>query len=290
MKRVRLRAFAKINYALEVKGLRTDGYHEVATVLQSISLADEVELDRAGDGFSLEVEPEDAPAGPLKQNTVYKAWELLGETAGVELPVRVRLHKKIPSGAGLGGASADAAAFLVGANELFQLGMGVAELQKIGAAIGADVPFCISGGTALGEGIGEVLTALPAPPDHRLVIVKPGRGADTGRIYRAYDKRYDGEISAVKPVIAALEAGDLEALASSVGNDLAPATRRIIPEVAVSEKDVLRAGALGAAMSGSGSSVFGVFGAGEAARLAEEKLQAAFVGCFKPVQGGVSRF
>ena len=287
VKRILLRAFAKINYALEVKGLLSDGYHEVATVLQSISLADALEVERAGEGFGLHVEPRGAHVGPPEQNTVYKAWSLLGEAHGGRLPVRVRLDKKIPSGAGLGGASADAAAFLVGANELFQLGMDLAGLHKIGAAVGADVPFCISGGTALGEGMGEILTTLPAPPDHQLVVVKPEQGADTARIYRAYDKHTGRGIVSVKPIIDALRAGDLPALAASVANDLSPVTRKLIPDVAACESNMIQAGALGATMSGSGSSVFGIFEDEDAARMVLESLQAPFAGVYEPVVRGV---
>src|SRR3712207_206713 len=104
--KVRLRAFAKINYALEVRGLRDDGYHEIASVLQSISLADELEIERSNGGFELHFEPEGVEVGPLEENTVYKTWVLLRKASGHELPVRIRLRKKIPAGAGLGGGSA----------------------------------------------------------------------------------------------------------------------------------------------------------------------------------------
>ncbi|HEY6673892.1 MAG TPA: 4-(cytidine 5'-diphospho)-2-C-methyl-D-erythritol kinase, partial [Rubrobacteraceae bacterium] len=170
---VLLRACAKVNYALEVRGLRWDGYHEISSVLQSVSLADELEIERSRGGFELSFEPEGVEIGPVEENTVYKAWALLWETSGHELPTRIRLHKKIPAGAGLGGGSADAAAVLVGMNELFDLGLDAEQLRKIGARIGADVPFCLSGGTALAQGVGEILTPLPAPPAHRLLIAKP---------------------------------------------------------------------------------------------------------------------
>ena len=119
--KVRLRAFAKLNYALEVRGRRDDGYHEISSVLQSVSLADELEIERSRGGFELLFEPDGVEVGPLEENTVYKAWALLWERSGRELPVRIRLHKKIPAGAGLGGGSADAAATLFGMNELFGL-------------------------------------------------------------------------------------------------------------------------------------------------------------------------
>jgi 4-diphosphocytidyl-2-C-methyl-D-erythritol kinase len=284
---LRLRAFAKVNYALEVRGLRDDGYHEIASVLQSISLADELEIERTGGGFELLFEPEGMEVGPLEENTVYKAWALLGEASGHELPARIRLHKRIPAGAGLGGGSADAAAVLVGINELFGLGMNCEELRDVGGHIGADVPFCLLGGTALGEGRGDVLTPLPAPPDHRLVLAKPRRGAKTGGIYRAYDGRPGKRTASVEPVVAALRAGDLSTLGGALGNDLEPVTARLVPEVATYRQGLLRAGALGAAMTGTGTAVYGIFGIWEDARMVERRLKAPFVEVHTPVARGV---
>ena len=287
MERVRLRAFAKVNYALEVRGVRPDGYHKISTVMQNISLADEVEIERAERGFELVVEPEDAEIGPPEENTVYKAWARIGDRVGDALPVRVRLGKKIPAGAGLGGGSADAAAMLVGLNEIFGLGLGEAELRDVGLRVGADVPFCLAGGSALGEGIGEVLRSLPAPPPHHLVVAKPAVGAETARIYGAYDERPVGGNSSVAPVVEALRAGDPGALAVSLGNDLAPVTKGLVPEVRALEEALLRAGALGAAMSGTGTAVFGVFASEAEARAAADGLRAPFVAVCEPVPRGV---
>ena len=288
---VRLRAFAKVNYALEVRGVRADGYHEISTVMQSISLCDGLELERADEGFRLVVEPEGAPTGPNERNAVSLAWRLLGEATGEDLPVRVRLRKAIPAGAGLGGGSADAAAALVGLNEMFGLGLGEADLREIGGRIGADVPFCISGGTALGEGIGEVLTPLAAPPDHRLVVARPDAGAETARIYMAYDdgieaRAADGSPS-VAPTLEALRAGDLGALARSLGNDLAPVTEALVPEVGGLREGLARSGALGAIMSGSGTAVYGLFGSEGEARAAALGLDAPFTSVCEPVPRGV---
>ena len=286
MDSIRLRAYAKVNYALEVRGLREDGYHEIATILQSISLADEVEIQPSDGGFRLLVEPDDASTGPPEKNTVYKAWNLARELTGEELPVRVRLRKKIPSGAGLGGASADAAAVLTGLNELFGLGLSAGDLSRIGVLVGADVPFCISGGTALGEGVGEALSPLPGPPAHRIALLKPSRSAATADVYRLYDELavpsgHTGRC--VKPVAAALEAHDLKALARSLDNALAAVTRGLVPEVASYEKEFFEAGALGAAMTGSGTAVYGIF-PGEVPRL---DLRAPFSGVYEPVSRGV---
>ena len=287
MERLRLRAFAKVNYALEVRGLRPDGYHEISTVMQSISLADVVEIERAERGFELTVEPEGVEVGPPEENTIYKAWSRLGERIGDALSVRVRLTKKIPAGAGLGGGSADAAATLVGLNELFGLGLSEAELRDVGLRVGADVPFCLAGGTALGEGIGEVLSPLPAPPPHHLVVTKSAAGAETAQIYAAYDERpVDGNPS-VALVAEALRVGDPGALARSLGNDLAPVTEGFVPEVRELEEALLSAGASGAAMSGTGTAVFGIFTSEAEARAAADRLRADFAVVFEPVQRGV---
>ena len=287
MKSVFLRAFAKVNYAVEVRGTRPDGYHEISTVLQSISLFDDLQLERTDAGFDLLVEPEEAEVGTPHENTVHKAWRLLGQLVGEELPVRARLHKHVPARAGLGGGSADAAAALLGLDELFGLGLSADELHKVGLRIGADVPFCLAGGTALGEGIGEVLTPLPAPPPHALVVAKPVAGADTARIYRAYDQRPPQNRHPAAPIVEALRTGDLGVLALSVGNDLTPVTREIVPGVGELEDELLRSGALGAAMSGTGSAVYGIFGSEEEARVASNGLRAPYAAVCAPVERGV---
>ena len=287
MRKVRLRAFAKVNYALDILGLRADGYHEVRTVMQSISLADEVELQRATEGFELTSEPSEAEIGPPERNTVYLAWKLLRGLTNDELPVRVKLRKMIPAGAGLGGGSADAAAALVGLNDLFGFGLRVEELCEIGVGIGADVPFCISGRTALGEGIGEILTPLPAPPPHRLVVAKPLGSADTGTIYRACDAAKKESANSVDPVVSALRSENLSALAAAVGNDLAPVTAGFVPDVEALEQTLLASGALGASMSGSGTAVYGIFGNGVTAGIAKHRIEAPFIGVYEPVSRGV---
>jgi 4-diphosphocytidyl-2-C-methyl-D-erythritol kinase len=287
MREVRLRAFAKVNYALDVLGLRADGYHEISTVMQSISLADEVELRRATGGFDLSLEPEELRIGAQERNTTYLAWKALRRLTGKELPVEVTLRKEIPAGAGLGGGSADAAAVLVGLNELFALGLRVDELRGIGAGIGADVPFCVSGGTALGEGIGEILTPLPVPPAHLLVVAKPLSSADTGKIYHAFDEAETQSTYSVEPVVSALRSGSIPDLASAIGNDLAPVTMNIVPEVAELEQTLLASGALGASMSGSGTAVFGIFDDAVTARGAQDTVEAFFIGVYEPVSRGV---
>ena len=287
MREIRLRAFAKVNYALDVLGLRADGYHEIRTVMQSISLSDEVGIERITEGFELSFEPEETDLGPPERNTAYVTWKLLQSLTDEALPARVMLRKRVPVGAGLGGGSADAAAVLVGLNEMFGLGLRVDELREVGAKIGADVPFCISGGTALGEGVGEVLTLLPGPPAHYLVLAKPARSADTGKIYRAYDATRTESARSVEPVVSALRSKSVPALAAAVGNDLAPVTRDLVTEVAGLERELLQAGALGASMSGSGTAVYGIFDDEDVAESAKAAIDAPFAGSYEPVPGGV---
>mgnify|MGYP001320565153 CR=1 FL=1 len=286
---LRVRAFAKVNYALEVLGRRADGYHEIRTVLQSVSLWDELEISGPEERFGLVVEPEGAGVGPERENTVYRAWRLLAGEAGAP-PVRVTLRKGIPAGSGLGGGSADAAALLWGANELLGLGLGEADLAALALRVGADVPFCLVGGTALGEGVGERLFPLPAPPEHRLVVAMPPRGASTAEVYGAY-----GGLGGAAPggwsgrVVRALRAGDLGGLGAAVGNDLTPVTAGLAPEVEKLLAGLREAGALGACMSGTGSAVYGLFREEAAAHEAARRLGgAAFVRVCRPVGRGLA--
>ncbi len=287
MREVRLRAFAKVNFALDVIGLRMDGYHDIASVMQSISLSDEVDIERIAEGFEFDSQPEGAEIGPPERNTAYVAWKSLQRSTGEALPASVRLRKWIPVGAGLGGGSADAAAVLVGLNELFGLGLRVDELREVGARVGADVPFCIYGGTALAEGVGEMLTPLPEPPAQHLVLAKPHRSADTGEIYRAHDAAGAESARRVEPVISALQSRSLRDLAAAVGNDLISVTSDLVPEVATLQRELLAREALGAAMSGSGTAVYGIFDDQRAAERAANTVDAPFTGVYEPVPYGV---
>lgn len=284
---VRLRARAKVNYALDVTGRRPDGYHNIRSVMQSISLADDVEIERGGEGFELLVEPERTEIGPPKMNTVYRTWLTLREMTGQGLPVRVRLRKRIPAGAGLAGGSADAAAALVGMELLFGLGLGAREVHRLALLVGADVPFCIAGGTALGKGVGDVLDPLPPPPEHFLVVAKPEESADTGAVYRLHDELPAEPGHSVLSVKEALRAGDLTALARSLGNDLARVTGDLVPEVAVLRERLLQLGALGAGMTGSGTAIYGIFETEDHARSAAGRISAPLVFVCEPMTAGV---
>ncbi|MBQ2040523.1 MAG: 4-(cytidine 5'-diphospho)-2-C-methyl-D-erythritol kinase, partial [Lachnospiraceae bacterium] len=172
-----VKAYAKINLCLDVKGRRNDGYHEVSMVMQQLALADDITIERRPDGqVLLTMEPEVEGIPTDGRNLMVKAAELFCSSCGIRDGVSMHLEKRIPSEAGLAGGSADAAAVLQGMNEIFGTGLGADELMALGVRIGADVPFCILGGTALSEGIGEILTPLAIPPDTlrpRVLLVKP---------------------------------------------------------------------------------------------------------------------
>ena len=282
------KAYAKINIGLDVLGRRPDGYHELRMVMQTIGLCDDVILtiSKAEEG-KVGTEPEqepgikspekapeirilcDTPGVPTdRRNLAYRAAEAFfthlynkktGASAGDRL--EIRLVKRIPAAAGLAGGSSDAAAVLRGLNRLLKAGLGEAELREIALPLGADVPYCVSGGTALAEGIGEVLTRLPDFPDCGIVLVKPPFDCSTAEIYGNLhaDLLKPEEHPDMESVLAAVRAGDLRAAAERMGNVLEKPALEMHPGIAEIKERLVRAGAAGASMSGSGSAVFGIF-------------------------------
>lgn len=260
------RAYAKINLGLDVLRRRPDGYHELRMILQTVSLWDDVELRPLEEGTkgaenAVVLETDAAGIPTDMHNLACRAAQLVRERCGIRAGIRIFLKKRIPSEAGLAGGSADAAAVLRGMNRLFALNLSAEELCGMGLMLGADVPYCVRGGTMLAEGIGEKLTRLPDFPMCRIEIRKPPFGLSTARIYRELS------IETVRPeehpdmdrVIAAVRAGSLAEAASSLGNLLELPAVRERPEISDLKREFLRAGALGASMSGSGSAVFGIF-------------------------------
>lgn len=267
---VTARAFAKINLDLRILGLLPDGYHDVRTVLQSVRLHDTLTFTPSAGRFVIEC---DAPGVPLDaRNLVWKAAALLdhavrrrqGDPAGV----RVRLTKRIPAEAGLGGGSSDAAATLIALTRLWRLDLDLPSLLRLGSRLGADVPFFLAGGTVLGAGRGDDISPLTEPPRVSVVIVKPPFGVSTPDAYRWFDEDGPARPSRARRHLPS----SWPPWAAAVRNDLeAPVARRHPPI-----RRVVRAlGALGAdyaAMSGSGSAVFGVFEAPESALAAQAAL------------------
>lgn len=249
-------ARAKINLVLDVLGKRPDGYHEVEMVMQSIELHDCLEFSPGTGGISLAVEGGDVPSG--KENLVYRAAELICLHAGIKDGVNIRLKKNIPAAAGLGGGSADAAAALVALNEMWGIGYSLSELMRLGEQLGADVPFCLRGGTALARGKGERLEQLPPCPRFGLVLVKPPFGVSTAAVYRAFAPGPVEKKPDCRAMVRALQEGDVAGIVENLANALEPVAFKMHPQIACIKRKLVEAGALGALMSGSGPTVFGL--------------------------------
>lgn len=250
---VRIPAPAKVNLFLEVLGKRPDGYHEIATLMLALDLADELEFapDETG-GLSLTCDDPALTVGP--DNLVLRAASRLRTETGCTAGARIRLAKRIPWAAGLGGGSSDAAAALRGLTELWQLGLGPADLARIGSAIGSDVPFFLNGPAAWCTGRGEVVEPVPVGRPLDLVLVKPPAGLATADVYRRLTvpaTPVDGEAAR-----AALMSGDVEALGRALFNRLQEPAFELNPAVADAHRRVAAAGAAGGLMSGSGSCLF----------------------------------
>jgi len=250
-----IKAYAKINLTLDITGKRADGYHLLSMVMQSVSLCDELTLTQAESGIRILSNRDDVPCG--ESNTVYRAAAGFFEYAGVQPNVTIAIQKRIPSQAGLGGGSADAAAVLLALNEMLQTGYSKEILCKIGLRVGADVPFCIVGGTALAQGIGEKLAALSAMPHCHIVICKPLCGVDTKKAYALADSAAKTDIAFSSAMVDAIHAADLHMIAENLGNEFENVMN--LAEVTRIKRTMKLMGALGACMTGSGSAVFGIF-------------------------------
>lgn len=265
-----VKAFAKINLSLDVLGTLENGYHEVKMVMQTVSLFDTVELEKRDEGISLSCSLHFLPTGP--ENLAYRAAEAFFKETGISGGVRIYLKKHIPVGAGLAGGSSNAAAVLTGLNNLYSANLSTRKLCEIGATLGADVPYCIIGGTRLAEGIGEKLSPLPRLPYCHIVLVKPSFSISTKWAYDNIDACPSIKHPPTDKLIEALHNNDLNAICDNMGNvleDVSIAHHPILQEV---KADLISLGALGAQMSGSGPTVFGIFDDGEKAQKAKEIL------------------
>lgn len=251
-----LRAPAKINPVLEVLGKRPDGFHELALVFQAVDLYDEIQMDKDGSGIRLEVEGAALPADD--SNLVMKAARLFSQEAmGGKTSVHIRLKKNIPMAAGLGGGSSDAAATLLGLDELFKTGWGAKKLQPLAAQLGSDVAFFLTGGTALGTGRGEIIEPWESPAEWSLVLVKPSEGLSTPSVYQSGKALFTSGEKA-KAFRAAAQMEDLGWIGRSLFNGLEPAALFLLPAIDGIRQALLKAGSLGTLVCGSGPTVFGV--------------------------------
>ena len=272
MDEISLKALAKINLGLDVLGKREDGYHEVRMVMQTIHLYDRVEIKKTRSPH-IHVETNLYYLPVNEDNLVYRAAKLMKDEFQIKEGVRIVLQKFIPVAAGLAGGSSDAAAVLVGMNRIFNLGLKQNKLMELGLKIGADVPFCIMRGTALAEGIGEKLTALPPMPKCPVLIAKPAISVSTKAVYEGL-KLYDGmEHPDIDGVMEGIQQKDLKGVASHMGNILETVTIPMYPVIEDIKKLMLENGALNAMMSGSGPTVFGLFEDRQSARRAAQKIK-----------------
>ena len=272
MNQIELKALAKINLGLDVLGRRENGYHDVRMIMQSIFLYDEVRIEKKeAAGIEVETNLKFLPVG--EDNIAYKAAKLLIDEFGIGEGVRITLRKHIPVAAGLAGGSSNAAAVLFGMNRIFRLGLSQKDLMERGVKLGADVPYCIMRGTVLAEGIGEELKRLPAMPKCTVLIAKPPISVSTKTVYEALDSKEITEHPDIDGIIKGLELGNLKMIADSMGNVLEKVTVPMHPEIEEIKQEMKEAGALGAMMSGSGPTVFGLFESRVAARAAQRNIR-----------------
>ncbi len=274
IKHLSLKAYGKINLGLDVLRRREDGYHDVRMIMQTVGIFDRVDLIwKEEPGIQVETNLYYLPTN--ENNLVYKAAKLLMDEFQVQEGLLIRLRKFIPVAAGMAGGSSDAAAVLFGVNKMFRLGLTTEELMERGVKIGADVPYCILRGTALSEGIGEVLTSLSPVPQCQVLVAKPGINVSTKFVYEnlhANDLRPEQHPD-IDGMIRAIKAQDLQGIADKLGNVLETVTVKEYPVIQEIKDKMLEFGAIGSLMSGSGPTVFGLFTNPKVAQEAYEELR-----------------
>ena len=291
MQEVSVKAFAKINLTLDITGRREDGYHLLRSIMQQIYLCDLVE-EKKEDDISLKLLCDNVPgrsheAVPADQsNIAWKAAALILKEAGIDSGVEITLKKSIPAAAGLAGGSTDAAAVLKAVNELYEIGYDTDKLCELGVKLGADVPFCIIGGTAMAEGIGDKLTSLPAPEKAYILLVKPPIAVSTKEVYDAYDalEAYDRDDKGGRLMDALVDGrAYIGEVCDCLMNVLADVTEAQHPEIKEIRSKMAEFGAEGALMSGSGPSVFGIFRDRDKAKKACDRMEELYPEAFRAV-------
>lgn len=281
---ITLRSHAKLNLTLDLVGKREDGYHELRSVLQKITLCDYVTLDRRDGGVSVSCNLRYIPTD--RRNIVYRVAEAFFTYTGIDGGVYIRLKKLIPCGAGLGGGSSNGAAALDGLCRLYGVELSTPEKVRLTEKIGADIPFFFTGGTALCEGVGERVTPLAPLPRVWFVIVKPPVSLSTPVVFSSPLTAAGIGGDSTSPFLAALESGDVKAAFSVSRNALEPASVELCGKIADIKSDLTVNGAFFSAMSGSGSAVYGVFDTHAAASAAYERLRAVYRSVYiaKPIE------
>ena len=259
MDKLNYKARAKINLGLDVCRRLENGYHEVKMVMQTVDIYDELEFKKRNDpDIILSVNSRDY-LGDLENNLIFKAAKLMREWYNISQGIEIKLKKNIPVAAGMAGGSTDAAATMIAINEMFELGLSKEELMERAVSLGADIPFCILGGTALAQGIGEKLISLPAPPKASLLVVKPPIMVPTKWVYENLHLDELEKHPDIDGMIDALKQGNLRGITERMENVMESVTEQAYPIITDIKKMMLGNGALNAVMSGSGPSIFGVF-------------------------------
>ena len=272
MDKYELKAYAKINLGLDVVRRLENGYHEVKMVMQTVGIYDVLSFEKTDTGIVITTDAGELPTD--ENNLIYKAARLMMDTYGISEGVQIHLQKNIPIAAGMAGGSTDAAATMKGLNQLFDLGCSQQELMTLGVKIGADVPYCIMGGTALAEGIGEKLTVLPPAPECILLVAKPDINVSTKYVYEHLDAAGIAKHPDIAGMVDAIEKGSLGGIVDRMENVLETVTVTAYPVIDTLKKRMKELGAVNSLMSGSGPTVFGIFTEQEKAKQAYEQIKA----------------
>lgn len=257
MNKIILESNGKINLSLDVLYKREDGYHELNTIMQEIDLKDTIILKEIYKGMEIQCDNKAVPLN--KENLVYKAWEKMVDIAGQNRGIHITIDKQIPVASGLAGGSSNAATVLKGLNKLWDLKLSKKELMDIGLEIGADVPFCIMGGTAHANGVGEKLTELKSFSQKMLLLANPGIPISTVNVYNNLNLDSKKDNINIQQIIKFIEEDDLASLAKNMSNIMEEVVIQKYPIIDEIKKDMIKCGALGSLMSGSGPTVFGLF-------------------------------
>lgn len=287
MNSIYIKAYAKINLTLDVVDKRPDGYHDVEMIMQSVDLWDKIILREIHGGIKLDSNIRGLPRD--KRNIGWRAAELIKKEFGISSGVHITIKKNIPIGAGMAGGSADCAGVLWGLNKLWNLGMNMEQLQGLGKRLGADVPFCIMGGTALAQGIGEILTPIESKKDIWLVAVKPKFRVSTRKVYNRLRLKNIKNRPDNQRMIEFLEMGQIWNVAGNLVNVLETVTIPMCPGIPKIKDKLMDEGALGSLMSGSGPTVYGIFEDQMAAYKAAKALGKEYnkVFAIKTIQKGI---
>jgi 4-diphosphocytidyl-2-C-methyl-D-erythritol kinase len=248
------KSYAKINLGLQIIGRRNDGYHNIETIFHRIDLFDEITIERSASSLSLHCDDPTIPTD--EKNLCWKAAELFGKETGITEGISISIKKRIPSGAGLGGGSSNAAATLCALQKLFSITIDRDRIESLALTLGSDVPYFLHNGTAYGEGRGERLSYFPLRLPYRIVLVNPGIHVSTPWAYGTLATRFRGDFPK-RPALRDLFSSPADI--SKVENDFEPTVFERYPEIASLKRTMLEHGAVHALMSGSGSSVFGLF-------------------------------